>query len=391
MSEGAGGDGLAGIACSLRALVSGFEPGVLEGESAVVALQLFGEIERLGAAGKALAARRVEVTRAWQSRGTRSAAHLVASMCGSSVRSAVETLETARRLDDLPVTASALRSGKLSSAQAREIVSVAGDRPGVEAELVAAAGCESLPALQQRCRAVRAEGSGAVDAYERVRARRYLRHWSDGEGGLRLEARLCADQGAKVLAALDVERRRIFATARRDGRREPYEAYGADALVALAERSGGNDSKGPAAVVHVRVDHAALMRGHTEDGETCDVPGVGPIPVATARDLAQDCILKVLVTNGVDVVAVAHSRRSIPAHIRTALEIRDPVCVIPGCDVRERLEIDHLIPWAEGGPTTLHNLARACHFHHYLKTHQGWIIGGRPGAWTWDPPDQAPP
>jgi len=257
------------------------------------ALELFGEIERLGAAGKALAARRVEVTRAWQSRGTRSAAHFVAATCGSSVRSAVVALETARLLDDLPATASALRAGRLSTAQVSEIVSAAGGRPGCEAELVAAAGSESLPALQQRCRALRSQGADAVSAYERVRANRYLRHWSDDEGALRLEARLCADEGAKVLAALDVERRRVFATARRDGRREPYEAYEADALVALAEGVGGTATGDQGAGAEGRwcTSGSTTPRwcGATwKTGEVCDIPGVGPIPVASARRLATD-------------------------------------------------------------------------------------------------------
>jgi hypothetical protein len=333
----------------------------------------------------------VEVTRAWQSRGVRSAAHLVAATCGSSIRSAVETLETARRLDDLPATAEALRSGKLSAAQASSIVSAAGDRPEAEAALVAAAESESLPALQQRCRAVRAEGAEALAAYQRIRESRYLKHWTDAEGAWCLQARLCPDDGAKVLAAIDAHRTRIFKTARRDGRREPYQAYAADALVALAESAGGEGAKGPRAVVHVRVDHAALVRGHVEGGETCDIPGVGPIPVASARALAADSILKVVVTKGVDVVAVAHAGRSIPAHVRSALEARDPICVIPGCAERKGLEIDHLVPFAAGGPSTLDNLVRACHFHHYLKTHHGWVLAGRPGAWTWDPPDDPPP
>ncbi len=368
-------------------MMAGFEPACLDGEAAVRALELFGEIERLAAAGKALAAHRVEATRIWQSRGVRSAAHLVAAACGSSVRSAVEALETARRLDELPATAEALRAGKLSSAQASSIVSAAGDRPEAEAALVAAAESESLPALQERCRAVRAEGKEALAAYERIRAERYLRHWTDGDGAFCLQARLCPDDGAKVLAAIDAYRPGIFATARRDGRREPYQAYAADALVALAGSACGEGrAKGPRAMVHVRVDHAALVRGHVEGGETCDIPGVGPIPVATARALAADCILKVLVTKGVDVVAVGHGGRSIPAHLRTALEARDPVCVIPGCSERKGLEIDHLLPWAEHGPTTLDNLARACRFHHYLKTHHGWVLAGGPGAWTWDPP-----
>jgi hypothetical protein len=387
MPDAREGGGLVGTVSALREIVAGFEPGCLDGEAAVAALELFGEIERLAAAGKALAAHRIEETRVWQSRGVRSAAHLVAATCGSSVRSAVETLETARRLDELPATAEALRAGKLSSAQANSIVSAAGDRPDAEIALVAAAETESLPALQERCRAVRAEGKEALAAYERIRDGRYLRHWTDPQGALCLQARLCPDDGAKVMAAIDAYRPRIFATARRDGRREAYQAYAADALVALAEgASGGEGAKGPKAMVHVRVDHPALVRGRVEGGETCDIPGVGPIPVATARDLAADCILKVLVTKGVDVVAVAHAGRTIPAHVRSALEARDPVCVIPGCAERKGLEIDHLLPFAEGGPSTLDNLVRACHFHHYLKTHHGWVLAGRPGAWTWDPP-----
>lgn len=117
----------------------------------------------------------------------------------------------------------------------------------------------------------------------------------------------------------------------------------ADALVELAAHEGG-----PAAMVHVRVDHTALVRGFTEEGEVCEVPGIGPIPVAAARRLADDAILKVLLTDGADIAAVAHLGRTIPARLRTALEARDPVCVVPGCDVRRGLEIDHLVPRAEG-------------------------------------------
>ena len=184
------------------------------------------------------------------------------------MRSAVVALETARRLESLPATEEALRSGKLSLAQVSEIASTAGDRPEKEAELVAAAVSESLPALQERCRAVRAEGMAAVEGYEKVRKSRYLRHWTDAEGAFRLEARLCPDDGARVLAALEPHQRRVFARARREGRRESYEAYAADALVALA----GGEEAGPRGAVAVRVDHSAWVRGHTEEGEVVRHP-----------------------------------------------------------------------------------------------------------------------
>ena len=253
-------------------------------------------------------------------------------------------LETARRLESLPATDEALRRGTLSLAKVNEIASTAGDRPEKESELVAAAKCETLPALQERCRALRAEGRAGVEGYEKVRKSRFLRHWTDAEGAFRLEARLCPDAGAKVLAALEPHHRRIFAHARREGRRESYEAYAADALVALAD----GDGSGPRGMVHARADHSALVRGFVEEGEVCDIPGIGPIPVAVARELAEDGILKVILTKGVDVVAVAHGGRTIPAHVRSALETRDPKCVVPGCDVRDRLEIDHLVSFCRG-------------------------------------------
>ena len=70
---------------------------------------------------------------------------------------------------------------------------------------------------------------------------------------------------------------------------------------------------------HVGVDHDAFTRGHTENGEVCDIPGIGPIPVSVARRLAGDAVLKVIVTDGVDVTALAHGGRTIPAHLRSAL------------------------------------------------------------------------
>lgn len=155
----------------------------------------------------------------------------------------------------------------------------------------------------------------------------------------------------------------MFEEARLAGGRESQEAYLADALVALAEEGPGKNGKaaaGPRATIHVRVDHAALVRGYQERDETCEIPGVGPIPVATARALASDAILSAVVTKGVDVKAVAHLGRTIPARLRTALEARDSECVVPGCHNRRRLEIDHIEPFAEGGPTSLDNLVRLC-------------------------------
>jgi hypothetical protein len=96
---------------------------------------------------------------------------------------------------------------------------------------------------------------------------------------------------------------------------------------------------------------------------------------------------------GVDIKTVSHLGRAVPAHLRTALEERDPVCVVPFCNVSSGLEIDHrVIPFADGGPASLQNLARMCHLHHFLETHKRFRLEGGPGTWEWIPPHaNAPP
>lgn len=205
-----------------------------------------------------------------------------------------------------------------------------------------------------------------------------------------MELRSTVEVGGEILAALEPYRERIFAQARAHGRREPYEAYAADALLALA-RSAANsaseaDGSAPRATVHVRVDHAALVRGHVEAGETCEIPGVGPIPAATARTMAADAIVYGILTKGVEVTRVAHLGRRPTAAQRRALEARDPTCVVPGCEAREQLEIDHVTGWALTRTTKLDDRARLCSWHHHLKTHGGYRLEGPPCHWTWHPP-----
>ena len=94
-------------------------------------------------------------------------------------------------------------------------------------------------------------------------------------------------------------------------------------------RHGVLESQGPKALVHVLVDHSALTRGSVEEGERCEIRGVGPVSAATARALASDAILRALVTDGTDIKTVSHPGRSISANQRTALVARDAKCVVP--------------------------------------------------------------
>jgi hypothetical protein len=373
------------LLADLRDLLSEADPSLVESRTAKELVERFAEVERLGAAGKTLFARRVAETRVWGDEGDRSAAHWLARTTGSTVREAVGTIETSRRLEGLHATEEALRAGELSAIQAQHVAAAAAVDRNAEEELLASVGTESVQGLRQACRRVQATTTAVAlrDRYEAVHRNRYLHHWTDGDGAFRLDASLTPDAGATVLAALAPHRDRIERDARAAGRSERAEALTADALVALAEAGG---SVGRRATVQVRVDHAAFVRGHAEPGETCEIPGVGPIPVATARHLADDAVLSVVVTDGTDVRAVARTDRHVPTAIRAALEARDPACAVEGCDARDRLEIHHLVPFAEGGPTSLDNLARLCRWHHHLVTHRGRQLHGPPGRRRLDPP-----
>jgi hypothetical protein len=117
----------------------------------------------------------------------------------------------------------------------KEIASAAAANPAAESKLLRLAQTESLSRLAHRCAQVRATADpDEVSRYEAVRRRSRLRHWTDPEGAFRLDAVLTADAGAVILAAVEPHQARIFAEARRQGRREPSEAYAADALVAIA-------------------------------------------------------------------------------------------------------------------------------------------------------------
>jgi len=194
---------------------------------------------------------------------------------------------------------------------------------------------------------------------------------------------------------------KIFKEAKKQGRNEPVEAFAADALLSLVEHGNGDgasSASGPKAMIQVLIDHTALTRGYLVPGERSEIAGVGPISVASAKSLMSDSILSAVVLNGIDVTAVSHLGRTIPAHLRTALVARDETCVVPGCDVRWPLQIDHIVEVRDKGLTRMANLCRLCLWHHYLKTHRGYLLEasdpledrenrkGGVGTWRFGPP-----
>ena len=67
-----------------------------------------------------------------------------------------------------------------------------------------------------------------------------------------------------------------------------------------------------------------------------------------------------------------------PGYVRSAkpaefVRCRDLTCRAPGCDVPAvYCDVDHTIPWSEGGLTHASNLKCYCRKHHLCKTFWGW-------------------
>jgi len=365
---------------------------------------LAGAIEAMAATVKGLAAAHDARSGAWRVAGERSAAHALAHASGSSVGSALATLDTARRLEALPATAAAARAGELSAQQTALIADAATADPGAEGGLLAqAATGASLAELRAECTRIRAAAEPDPEArWARIRAGRFLRSYTDTDGSWQLRVRHLPEAGAQVMAALAPLTDAIFRAARVEGRREAPEAYAADALVELARSAGSapatidadqadggprqargdqadggpRQARGVPAKIIVRIDWSALLRGYPSGGEAAEIAGLGPVAVSAVREMiaSGDPFLAAVVTKGEAVAQVAHLGRRPRAIQRTALEWLAPACAVLGCAAQARLEIDHRIDWSASHITLLEALDRLCSHHHDLKTNHGWAL-----------------
>ena len=460
-SESGLGARLAAALGVLESVVSELDPSRLTGADAT---ELYGSLvglERLTNAGKTLLAPRIEASGIWRERGHRNAPVMLAALEGVGVGQAQHTLVNGQRLEQLPGTEAALRTGTLSGPKVTELTGAGVLAPERETALLEGAAEAPLQAVRERCQRSRAT-SGPDDPSARVRRIREARHfssWTDPEGAFCYQGRDTPDRGAQILAHLGQVATRLRRASRSAGDEAgvPERAVRADAFYALVTRrhpdtgsplrttprppatgdsrrrpagdtgvgsaggpgptpdlpdspdrpdsadrpdhgggaTGDDPAPGtdpssiidgpPTCSVVVRVDLDALLRGQAEGDECCEIDTLGPIPVPMARDLANDSFLRLVFHRAGDIRAVSHLGRTINRTLRTALVHRDTTCVVPGCGTSSGLEIDHIIPFAEGGPTTLDNLALLCHHHHFLKTFEGWTLE------RIDPPPEHPP
>ncbi|OLL71181.1 hypothetical protein Ae168Ps1_5684c [Pseudonocardia sp. Ae168_Ps1] len=153
---------------------------------------------------------------------------------------------------------------------------------------------------------------------------------------------------------------------------------------ALAAKPDPSDVIGRKPLIQVVVSLDTLLGAD----RPAELVGHGPIPAVTARALAAGGVWQRLVTDPLSGVCLDHGRSTYhpPEGLADFVRSRDGTCRGPSC-TRPIRDLDHLVPWAAGGPTSAANLHGLCLGHHKLKDVAGWqVLAGPDGALTWISP-----
>jgi len=169
----------------------------------------------------------------------------------------------------------------------------------------------------------------------------------------------------------------------KDGDNRTHDQIRADISVDML--LGSDPTLGGRGMVDIRVDLTTLAG---LDEKAAEIPGMGPVVADVARKVAfaqQKAEWRVTVTdnNGGLILAETTRRRPTATQIRQ-IHAAHPTCVFPGCRIPAKdCDLDHNIPWAQGGPTTKTNINPKCRHDHILKDH-GWThrYNNRRHIWT---------
>jgi Domain of unknown function (DUF222)/HNH endonuclease len=346
----------------------------------------------------------------WAEWDCASCVHWLSYRCGLSPTAAREQVRVARLLQGLPAIRAAFGRGELSYSQVRALTRVA--TAETEGDLITIARYATGAQLERIVRAYRGVLRDHLDAYER----RYVRCGHDEDGSLLIRARLPAEEGALVMAALEAGRGALregrpasdggagadrgqdraapggsdsaetthigdgggAAAGCVDGDEVPGESprvSNADALVLMAQTllSSGAAERATAENYQVVVHVDAATLAHDDDGP-CQLEEGTALHPETARRLACDASLVRILERDGRPLSVGRKTRTVPATLRRALKSRDPICRFPGCDRRRFLHAHHLDHWARGGRTDLSNLVHLCSQHHRLLHEGGYRI-----------------
>jgi len=325
-----------------------------------------------------------DVSEGWHRQGAQSCAHWLTWRIGIDPGAAREKVRVARALGMLPAIDRVFGEGRLSYAQVRAVTRIA--TPDNEQRVLEIALAATGAQLERICRGFRR----ATEADREHAAERQVRARTLGDGLVKLEVVLSADEAELVMQALTAGRRALsgaamaseggsLAVRARVGRDEASpapQATAVDALVHLVsaflarkdDSAAAPGTDGPRAEVVLHVDQDLVSDDHTLAATLGDGTRVS---AETLRRVACDGGLVVAVSGAQgQVLDIGRRTRAIPSAIRRAMVLRDRHCRFPGCANRAFLHGHHVQHWMHGGRTSLDNLLTLCSFHH-RQVHEG--------------------
>jgi hypothetical protein len=347
--------------------------------------ELYRQLDRMQAV-VVRAVGRFEADGHWQLDGAHTAAGWVMANCRRPKATVKADLALARTLRHLPACETAWLAGDIGLSHARTLARAR--RPGTEEQMakdeaMLVGHAKELPFRHfakvvdywSQCADADGADQAAMDQHEERRV-----HLSQIYDGLWfLDGVLDAIAGTVVsdeLARLEDE---LFKAEWADAKvrlgREPTCAdlartpaqRRADALVEMAVRSrtAPSDGRRPEPLFTV------LVGWETLKGRICELAnGTVVAPGALVPWLGSAWLERVVFKSPARVLDVGVAQRLFKGATRRAVEVRDQECFHPTCDVpASRCQVDHIVPFSAGGPTTQVNGRLACGFHNRARGH----------------------
>ncbi len=125
--------------------------------------------------------------------------------------------------------------------------------------------------------------------------------------------------------------------------------------------------------VMVTIDYQDLLSEVGHDGHAVFAR---QLSARSIRKLACDADILPLVLGGSgQILDIGRAQRLFPPHLRRALVARDKGCAFPDCTVPATwCEAHHIIPWAAGGTTNIHDGVLLCSWHHHVLHEGQWSV-----------------
>jgi 5-methylcytosine-specific restriction protein A len=286
-------------------------------------------------------------------------------------------LNAGRRASDVPALAEAWVDGRLSTAQVQAIIAnvsaktaelFAEHAPDLVPRLVPLSVLDTATAMQRW----RANAEALLGEKEPPSPERSLFASRTFVGQLELKGSFVSDDASVVEQALKVA---VTEDDEATGVRSPCERR-ADALADvcrffLDHQDSTADLGRHRPHLNVIVDLDDVV-GDAAGG--CTVDG-GLLDPDAIRVLLCDSNVHRVVTDGKgSILDYGRSTRTAPPALFTALVLRDGHCrLVEGCDRGPQwCDAHHVVPWEDGGETSIENMVLACSRHHHLLHRQHW-------------------